>query len=244
MEINSSANERVKQWAKLHLKKVRDEMKLFLVEGEHLIEEALKAECVEHLLIIKGKTNPFSFEAIECSEEVINKLSENVSKAWIIAVCRQQEYPIEQRQRVVLLDGVQDPGNVGTILRTALSFGYQQVILSPNCADCYNEKCVRSTQGAIFHLSVVRAELKQQIRQLKSEGFQCTATALQDACALSELQFEEKRALIFGNEGQGISQEILALTDQLAFIEMSSFESLNVAVAAGICLYHTRQKKQ
>ena len=140
------------------------------------------------------------------------------------------------------LDGVQDPGNVGTIIRTAVAFGFDQVLLSPDCADVYNEKCVRSTQGALFHIAISRIELIPALRSLKEKGVMVIATALHEAQPLSELPIVENVALVLGNEGQGIRPATLEICDQRAFIEMSSFESLNVAVAAGICLYRYRRR--
>ena len=244
MEINSVMNERVKNWAKLQQKKYRDQTGTFLVEGDHLIAEAFRAGAVEHLLICKGHDNPFAnqCEAIECSEEVIRKLSSSVSGTWIIAVCRQRNSSVESLKRAVLLDGVQDPGNVGTIIRTAVSFGFDEVILSTDCADVYNEKCVRSTQGALFHIAVKRMDLKEAIASMKEKSIPVIATALQDASGLHEIPVTDSVALILGNEGQGIREEILALADHRAFIEMFSFESLNVAVAAGICMYRYRRE--
>lgn len=243
MEINSPMNEKVKNWAKLQRKKYRDQTGQFLIEGEHLIGEALKAGVVELLLVEAGRTNPFhqEKEAIVCSESVMRKLSANVSGAWLIAVCAQKVSRKSRNSRIVALDGVQDPGNVGTIIRTAVAFGFDQVLLSPDCADVYNEKCVRSTQGALFHIAISRTELIPALRSLKEKGVMVIATALHEAQPLSELPIVENVALVLGNEGQGIRPATLEICDQRAFIEMSSFESLNVAVAAGICLYRYRR---
>ena len=172
MEINSPMNEKVKNWAKLQQKKYRDQTGQFLIEGEHMIGEALKAGVVELLLVEAGRTNPFhqEKEAIVCSESVMRKLSANVSGAWLIAVCAQKVSRKSRNSRIVALDGVQDPGNVGTIIRTAVAFGFDQVLLSPDCADVYNEKCVRSTQGALFHIAISRIELIPALRSLKEKG--------------------------------------------------------------------------
>ena len=243
MEINSPMNEKVKNWAKLQQKKYRDQTGQFLIEGEHLIGEALKAGVVELLLVEAGRTNPFhqEKEAIVCSESVMRKLSANVSGAWLIAVCAQKVSRKSRNSRIVALDGVQDPGNVGTIIRTAVAFGFDQVLLSPDCADVYNEKCVRSTQGALFHIAMSRTELIPALNELKELGVTVIGTALQGAQPLSELPVSENIAVVLGNEGQGIRPATLDICDQRALIEMSSFESLNVAVAAGICLYRYRR---
>lgn len=244
MEINSPTNERIKNWAKLQQKKYRDQSGQFLIEGEHLIGEALQAGVVEHLLMEAGRINPFASqcEAIVCSEIVMRKLSTNVSGAWLIAVCSQKSVPAQSGLRTVVLDGVQDPGNVGTIIRTAVAFGFDQVLLSPDCADVYNEKCVRSTQGALFHIAIQRTELLEALGALKEAGVMVIGTALHKAQPLAQLPVVEKVAIVLGNEGQGVRPETLEICDQRALIEMFSFESLNVAVAAGICLYRYRRE--
>ena len=184
--IASVQNERVRRWALLHKKKYRDLTGLFLIEGEHLIEEALKADCVEYILF--DETCPFSFEnTIKVTPPIMHKLSANVSDVHLIAVCRQLNQKFSYGKRIVILDGVQDPGNLGTIIRTAVSFGYDGIICSNTCADLYNEKTVRSTQGALFHTPVVREDLKEAIQTLKKEGFTVYASALDASIPLKDI---------------------------------------------------------
>lgn len=246
MEITSCANARVKQWVKYHEKKYRDKDQRFLVEGEHLIQEAIAAGLLETL--IKTKNCPYEFnfdkEVILASDEVMHKLRMNVSTSTCIGVCRYKDSNIKLGSKVVLLDDVQDPGNAGTIIRTAHSFGFDSVVLSNRSVDLYNEKLIRSTQGALFHMAVVKSSLNDVITKLKKEGVKVYATALQNARGLSEYQNEAKTALIFGNEGKGVSEEVLAMADDRIFIEMSTFESLNVAIAAGICCYAFRKMEK
>ncbi|SJZ34298.1 TrmH family RNA methyltransferase [Anaerorhabdus furcosa] len=242
MSIQSVQNERVKQWVKLHGKKGRDESLQFLVEGEHLIKEALKVNCVDLLLIEEGINNPFDFSVVEeCSINVMNKVSQNVSGAKYIAVCHYIEHHIVDATRVLLLDNVQDPGNMGTIIRTAYSFNIDGIYCSNDCVDVYNDKTIRSTQGAIFHLPVIRCDLNQICNELKGEGYQLFGTALENAIPFSEAKDFDKVALVFGNEGQGIRKDLLGLMDQNFKIEINEFDSLNVAIAAGICMYRYRK---
>lgn len=236
-KITSVHNEKIRRWSLLHRKKYRDESGCFLVEGEHLIEEALKAGCVE--VILSDETCPFAFDrVIAVTPEIMKKLSANVSDVHLIAVCRQKEETLKPARRVVLLDGVQDPGNLGTIIRSAVSFGFDGIICSFTCADLYNEKTIRSTQGAFFHIPVIREDLHTAIADLQDSGFAVLATALDASLPLKEIRTEEKMAFVFGNEGQGVSREIQELCQQRVRIEMDGFESLNVAVAAGIIMYH------
>ncbi|MFV0479016.1 MAG: TrmH family RNA methyltransferase [Anaerorhabdus sp.] len=243
MEITSVQNTKVKQWAKLHTKKGRDEEGRFLIEGEHLIQEALQTGCVETILIQDGYHTTLDVCAdYVCHEQVMKKLSKNPSGCQMMAVCTFPKLEIKQSQRLVLLDGIQDPGNMGTIIRTALAFGYDGVICSADCVDLYNEKTIRSTQGALFKIAVKKVALDQAIAKLKNEQVSIFAMALNDeALPMSSCDKPEKLAIILGNEGQGISDAILEKADQSVKIEMNQFDSLNVAVAAGIGLYYFKK---
>ena len=243
MDIISTSNSKVKNWMKYQQKKYRDKDACFLVEGRHLIQEALHNKCVHQLLIRKGNENPFEFgdEVYFVSDEVMNKLSKNVSKVDYLAVCRKIDIKNEDATKILLLDDVQDPGNLGTMIRSALSFGFDQIYVSKGCVDVYNEKVIRSTQGALFYIPIIQAELNELILNLQSEGFKVYATALHNAKGLQNYNNVEKVALVFGNEGSGVKEEIIAQCDDSIYIEMFAFESLNVAVAAGICMYHFKK---
>lgn len=240
-EINSVQNTRIKEWAKLLQKKYRDKTGLFIVEEEHLIQEAIAADCIDVILCLREKSASFIGQpVIIASKEVLDKLSSNVSGCTCLAICRKKRIRRDS-DRIVILDRVQDPGNVGTILRTALSFGYDRVILSKDCCDIYNEKCIRSTQGALFSLDIERADLTEAIAALKADGYTIIATALESSTPLQNMRSAKKLAVIFGNEGQGICSEVLQQADYNCRIEMSGFESLNVAVASGIVMYYFRK---
>lgn len=239
--ITSLENKKIKKWTSLHTKKGRDKENLFLIEGEHLIEEALKANAVE--TIITDTNCPFEFDNIVLvTEAIMKKLSENVSQVHLIAVCHKLELQPTQKERVILLDGVQDPGNLGTLIRTAVSFSFDCVYLSNETCDLYNEKVIRSTQGALFHIPVIREDIKETITNLQKEGFQVISTSLLESKTMSEIKDEGKLAFVFGNEGQGVSQTIQSISNERLRIEMHGFESLNVAVAGGIVMYHYRKK--
>ncbi len=242
-KIESLQNARIKKWCRLHTKKGRDEMKRFLIEGEHLIEEALKANVVE--TIITDTTCPFAFEEVVLvSEAVMKKVSQNVSKVHLIAVCKEVEVDLTKKERLLILDGVQDPGNLGTMVRTAMAFQFDAVYLSNQCADLYNDKTIRSTQGALFHMPVIRVkdELDCLVASLQEEGVNVVATTLDDAKPLKEVETCSKMAFILGNEGQGVSKSLQAMANQRLRIEMQGFESLNVAVAAGIVMYTFQER--
>ncbi|MGL5541684.1 MAG: TrmH family RNA methyltransferase [Erysipelotrichaceae bacterium] len=241
MEILSTQNQRVKQWAKYHEKKHRDADQQFLVEGEHLCEEAHQAGLLETLLVRIG-CSPLpnvTCEVIEVSEAVLQKLSANKSKVDYIGIVKMGEAILPPNaKRVILLDDVQDPGNLGTIIRSALAFEVDAILLSKHCVDLYNEKVVRSTQGALFHIPILKVDLLEQVEGLKQAGFVVYATDLKAAVSLQQTKAPKRLALIFGNEGQGVKTELIQAADQNIIVEMASFESLNVAVACSICLYH------
>ncbi len=240
--IVSRENKKVREWYSLRLKKRRDETGLFLIEGRHLIEEALKAGVVQTILYAE-ETCPFDFaDTVPVSESVMEKLSANPSSASLIAVCRQTEkYPVHA-ERVLILDGIQDPGNLGTLIRTAVSFSFDAVYCSEACADLYNDKTIRSTQGALFHIPVLRRNLEDTVKALQAEGFFVAATALDSSVPMKEIEACEKMAFILGNEGQGVRRELIEAADRSLRIEMNGFESLNVAVAGGIIMYHYRKQ--
>ncbi|EDP12403.1 TrmH family RNA methyltransferase [Amedibacillus dolichus] len=242
-KIVSKTNARVKKWAKYKEKKYRDSDRCFLVEGEHLLEEAIRAKLLDCILVEEGHTyDTGAYPCYEVSSMIMRKLSDSVSGTWLIGVCH-MPCPMDfvMGEKVILLDDVQDPGNVGTILRSAYSFGFDTVVLSKHCADVYSDKVIRSTQGALFHMQVIRTDLSQIIDQLKEKKIPVIGTALENASAMSTIEAVDRVALLFGNEGNGVSKELLAKCDETMYIEMHAFESLNVAVAAGIAMYKFRR---
>lgn len=238
--ITSPQNETMKSLMKLKQKKYRDETNTFLVEGFHLVEEARKYHKV--LKIITTLNETYDEETIHVSDNVMNKLTFTKTPQPIMALCQKNNSNVicENGKRYLLLDRVQDPGNVGTIMRTALAFGYDQIIMSPDCVDLYNDKVIRSTQGALFQMSVCVMELNEAILKLHKQDVEVYGTCLQNASSIDTYQTKEKMAFVMGNEGQGVSQDILDLCDNLVYIPIQSIESLNVGVAAAITMYHFR----
>ena len=239
--ITSLQNSKVKQWVKYQMKKHRDEDGVFLAEGEHLVKEAQMAGILKEVMV----SGPVDFDVLvpktTVTLEICKKISSTQSGVSIIGLCEFPKTSVFAYDRWMLCDDIQDPGNLGTIIRTALSFGFDAVALSLGCVDVYNDKTLRASQGAIFHLPIIRADLKDVIKDLKENQVTVFAGALEDAEPLSQAGENDQVAVILGNEGQGISQRILSMADRKVKIEMSSFESLNVAVAAGIFCYHWRR---
>ena len=234
--IQSVNNKTIKDLVKLKNKKTRDERGLFLVDGYHMVEEAVKAGLCD-LIITTDCSQETAEKTLVVSETVMEKLSYTKTPQPIMAVCHKKENVIHHMNRILILDGVQDPGNLGTILRSALAFGFKQVVMSQDCVDLYNDKVLRSTQGALFHLDIVRDDLNQVIPELKKQGVHVIATSLHNASSIEEIKASDKMAFIMGNEGNGVRKEIISLADQSLYIPIETMESLNVGVAAGIVMY-------
>lgn len=242
MTIDSLTNAQVKTWVSLHQAKHRKESGTFLVEGDHLVQEALKAGAVELILLSEGKNNPAqNVKSVVLSDKVFKKVSQLESTGSIMAVCRLDFQKKISGQRLILCDRIQDPGNLGTIIRSATAFGFDGVLCSEECVDFTNEKVIRSTQGALFHIALAQTDLTETIHSLKKNGVHVYGTALEHALPLSQVDRTVPVALVMGNEGSGVSKDLLDLCDQNIVIESHAFESLNVAVAAGILCHHFRK---
>lgn len=246
--LQSSKNPRVKEWKKLHTKKGRDKTGTYLIEGNHLIEEALKTDHIIELML--QNSLPVPDIAIEeqipvtfISSEISRTISATETPQGIFAVCKKNvsEPDPAVHKRFLLLDGVQDPGNIGTMIRTADAAGLDAVIFGEGTGDLYNPKVIRSAQGSHFHLKFASGSLREWIERFKSHDIPVYGTALCRAVPYKEVPPAKAFAFIVGNEGAGVSQEVLDLTDKNLFIPIyGKSESLNVAVAAGILMYHLR----
>lgn len=246
--IESLQNSLVKHWKKLTTtRKERDKFSEFLVEGFHLTEESLKKkDLIKGLIVREGVDIPDSWDIenvplYSVTAAVAKEISETEHSQGIFAHCAQPEFTEEDQQSwtsLLLIDAVQDPGNIGTMIRTASAAGIDAVILGKGCADPFNPKTVRSAQGSHFQIPVVRGELGDWVPQLKNAGISVFGTALQRAIPVHEVQTKKQFALIVGNEGSGVAPELLQLTEQNLMVPLyGSAESLNVAVATGILLY-------
>lgn len=246
--IESTQNSLVKHWKKLvTVRKERDQSKEFLIEGFHLVEEALKQPgIVMQVLVRDGVNIPQEWNApiTEINEAVAKTIAETEQSQGVFAYCKQPDYDEEGQEkwtRVLLIDAVQDPGNLGTMIRTADAAGMDAVVLGKGCADPFNPKTVRSAQGSHFHLPVIRGELKDWIHYLQKRDIKVFGTGLQEAIHLTDIQPAEQFALLVGNEGSGVHPELLSSADQVVKIPLyGQAESLNVAVATGIVLYALR----
>ncbi len=237
MRIESLENKKVKEWAKLKIKKYRDQKGLFLIEGDHLLKEALKKNCVQEILAndVRFKVEGILF--YEVSEAILKKLSSQDSGTSVLAVCKKQNSR-EIKGNVCILDGIQDPGNLGTILRSCVAFNIDTLVSSLDAVDFYNEKVIRASEGNLFHLNLIKTDLKEMIKDLKKQDYFIYATNVHKGTNIKEMTLNNKYAIIMGNEGQGVRKEIQKLADELLYIPMrEGVESLNVGVATSILLY-------
>lgn len=247
-KIVSMKNQKVKQWKKLQTTKGRKEAKAYLIEGIHLLREAIKANAIiEEVVMTENFLRQTDLQIaaediVIVSPEILASLAQTETPQGVVAIVQiPEDAPIlDYTGKYILLDQVQDPGNVGTIIRTADAAGYSGVILGEGSVDLYNDKVLRSMQGSHFHLPVHRAALQELIPEMKSKGIPVYGTELNEAAVdYRTIPPTDTVALVMGNEGNGVSEKILALTDQNLYIPIfGEAESLNVAVAAGILLYH------
>ena len=234
--IESINNEQIKEIRKLNDKKYRDESNLFLVEGDHLVKEAYKTGCLKKLILTED-TYDFDVEKLLVTDKVINSISE-LNNTKVIGVCSKLSKNLDLSKNVLILDGVQDPGNLGTIIRSCVAFNINNLVLSETSVDLYNSKVIRSTQGMIFNINIIRDDLKNTIKLLKDNDYIIYGTNVINGIDVKDVKKDKKYAIILGNEGNGISNEINALVDKNIYIKMNEkCESLNVAVSGSIILY-------
>lgn len=260
MEILSPQNPRVKEWAQLLEKKHRDKQHKYIIEGIHLVQEALRAdadlECVAYDLdhgipadLAQMIHTHQAAEWIGVSSAVISKCTDTKTPQPVFAVVRKNLTELadllERRNSlVIVLDGVQDPGNVGTIIRSADAAGADGVIVGRGSADVYNPKTIRSTMGSLFHLPVVEGVLLDLLPEAKQHGARIISTSLQAQTTCYNYDLNGSSWLLVGNEAQGVSAEAQQLVDDSVIIPMQGqAESLNVAMASTIMLFEAMRQR-
>ncbi|MFA6620397.1 MAG: RNA methyltransferase [Bacilli bacterium] len=215
----------------------------FLVEGFHLVEMALEHQMADAIFSLKDYRA--SAPVYLVTPEIIAKLSSTVTPEGIVALCHKIPAKAPSHSRLLYLDEVRDPGNVGTLLRTALAFGFSDVILSKGSAEAYSSKVLLASQGAIFALNFSESKQapEQDIIELKTRGYRIIATDLKAAVPPEEIEtLDQKICLVLGNEAHGVAPSILSQAHQTVRIPMGGIDSLNVAIAGGILLYLLSRK--
>lgn len=250
-KITSVKNQRIKDWKKLSTRKGRNKANQYIIEGFHLVEEAVKAKVLIDYILIKEDLisiewlTDLKVERIELSSEVAEELSGTQATQGIFAVLPISEHSKPQiaNKPYLFLDAVQDPGNVGTLIRSADAAGFGGVVLGEGSADLFNPKTLRSAQGSHFHLKVYQENLTSWIKRFQADSKLVYGTAL-DERAVSYIGEKPQTsfALIVGNEGSGVSSELLKETDKNLYIPIKGqAESLNVAIAASILMFSLYQ---
>ncbi|WP_274365086.1 TrmH family RNA methyltransferase [Paenibacillus thermotolerans] len=263
-QIRSIHNDQVKLWSSLQTRKGRERSGAYLVEGAHLVAEALRSgAAAEAVLYVPGTAAVKELELlgfvpehnttgprwISVSEAVMDKITEAQTPQGVAAVMKLPAPDLGKlltyRLGVfVAVDAVQDPGNLGTIVRSADAVGATAVLLGKGTVDMYNPKTVRSTMGSLFHIPIVSCDLAEAFPRMKECGIKIAATSLAANNTCFEADFTGPTCFLLGNEGAGVSAELLALADETIIIPIPGrAESLNVAMAATVLLYETVRQR-
>ena len=241
MLITSPSNDKVKELVKLKNKKYRDDNDIFFVEGKDLCDEAYNSGLMREIYILDGKDDiydgiPYCF----VSSEVMKKISDMPSITDYFAVVTKK---VEQKpgNRVIILDNIQDPGNLGTIIRSATAFNFDTIILSTDTVDLYNPKVVRSTKGMLFNTNIIVRDLETYLKEL--EDYTIYGTDVTKGIDIRKEDIKDKIAIIIGNEGRGMSENLKKYCQKFLYIDMNkNCESLNAGVSASILMYEVYKK--
>ena len=259
--ISSRTNQKIKDTVKLiNSSNERKEKELFVVEGATLAAEAVASNfTIEKVFFTSYAKERFkeqiidivekALEAYEVSQEVAEKLSSMPSSQGIFCILKYIEENelnsyLDER-RIIIVDSIMEPQNLGAIARSAIAFGFNTLVVSPDSSDWLSPRALRASMGALLHINVVITDTKTAISRLKENNFLTLAAAIKDnAIDISDVTVGEKLAIVIGNETNGLSEEIVKLCDKTVIIKTDSImQSLNAAVAASILMYTQREKK-
>ena len=229
MIISSVDNPKIKYLCKLNKSSFRKKEGKFIVEGKHLVKEARLKNLLIEAYSIEEKEG-----YITVSDNVMKKITNTDTVVSEIGLCSMIQKE-ELTDKLLILDSIQDPGNMGALMRSAKAFGFNTIILGNGSVDIYNDKVIRASQGAIFKLNFINASLPEFIKSLN--GYSVYGTNVVNGIPLENVKKSQKMALVLGNEGNGISKEVFDVIEKNIYIPMDDTESLNVAVAGGIIMY-------
>ncbi len=237
--INSIDNTIIKNLKKLTQKKYRDINNKFIVEGFHLVEEAYISDVLEEIFAIEGYNINLDVKKTYISDKVMKYISNLESHREVIGIVRKKTNSIINGN-ILYLDNIQDPGNLGTIIRSSYAFNLDTLILSNDTVDLYNDKVIRASQGMLFKQNIIIGNINT-LKDLKNKGYKIYGTDVNNGIDVKTIERNEKNVIIFGNEGQGIKEEVRNLCDNHIYININKdCESLNVSVAASIILYELK----
>lgn len=235
MIYTSFNNEIIKNIKKLNKKKYRDLEQLFLVEGDHLVEEAIKHGKLETLIVTENYTDIDFNNKITVTNKVMKYISELDTPKKVMGICKKANNS-KIGNRIIALDGIQDPGNLGTIIRSAKAFNIDTILISSDTVDPYNSKVVRASQGMIFDTNIIECDLENTLGSL--EGYKIYGTDVVKGTDALTIEVPSSFVIVMGNEGSGVTQEVRLKCNDFLYINMNKdCESLNVAVAASILMY-------
>ena len=232
IKISSKDNQVFKYLKKLSLKKYRDQAKEYLVFGKDFIDEAIKTKTLLYVFTCDENT----VDATYFFESGLFNIIQNSSDHKIGALVKMNnEIDFTLSNKILVLDSVQDPANVGMLLRSALAFGFSTIVASKGCADYYNEKTIKASKGSLFHLNLLNRNLDSFLNIAKDLGYDLYfADTKQGSFSNNN---KNKSILLLGNEGNGISQQLLTIPHNKIHINTLKVESLNVAIAGAIIMY-------
>lgn len=241
MLITSVNNDKIKELVKLKEKKYRDKMNEFFIEGKDLCDAAYENGLLRELYILDGYDNiydgiPYTYVSID----VMKKISDMNSVSEYYGVCSKK---VEDKigNKIIILDNMQDPGNLGTIIRSACAFNIDTVVLSQDTVDLYNPKVVRATKGMLFKINIIVRDITTFLEEL--DGYMIYGTDVVNGNNIKDIDIPEKVAIIIGNEGNGIRDEVKKYINKNIYIKMNKeCESLNASVAASIIMYEVMNK--
>ena len=238
MLITSKDNNRIKEVRKLLNKKYSLQKGLFVIEGENLVEEAIKNDLLVELFVLDGYSCNYEFNYDTVTLDVMKSMSDLKSTPRLLGVSKIKNNN-KIGNKILILDGIQDPGNAGTIIRNSVAFDIDTIIFSNDSVNPYNEKVLRSTGGMIFNTNILIGNIEELIKEIKDKNIKVIGTSLKSSISLEKLEKIDEFAIIFGNEGNGVKEDILNLCDKIVRIDMNpKCESLNVGVSSAIILYY------
>lgn len=240
MVITSLDNEKVKKYRKLQMRKYRDRYGEYIVEGLHLVLEAYKKGVLIEVILQEGEDLPLPGPYNYFSKDVIKKISTMDTPSTVMGLCYKKENDEIIGDKLLVLDDIQDPGNLGTIIRSAVAFNIDTIVLSEATVDLYNPKVLRAAQGMNFHINIISRNIYEIIALLRNIKIPVYGTEVSGGIDIRSLKQSDKErfALVVGNEGNGVRVEVKALCDKCLYITTNKeVESLNVAIATSILLY-------
>ena len=241
MLISSVNNDKIKELAKLKDKKYRDKYDMFFIEGKDLCDIAYQSGLLREIYILDGYD--YIYEGIPytyVSYEVMKKISDMASVSGYFGICS-KKVEGELGDKILVLDDIQDPGNLGTIIRSAVAFNFDTIVASYGTVDMYNPKVVRSTKGMLFNENIIVRDIVSFLKEL--DGYMIYGTDVRNGVNIKDENVPKKVAIVIGNEGNGISNDVRKLCHKFIYIDMNEkCESLNAGVSASIIMYEVRNK--